>query len=67
MEQNVRRNAAMVICEVSKHAPEHAQCVMDAGSAPALVDNISDVRSNERLPGLLFVIKILHIISNSCF
>lgn len=64
MEPQCRKNAALVICEVCKHTPELAQLVLNAGSAPALVDNISEVHSNERLPGLLFVIKILHIICN---
>lgn len=62
VEPQCRRNAALVICEVCKHTPDLAQLVVDAGSAPALVDNISDVHSHERLPGLHFVIKILSII-----
>lgn len=67
IEQMVRRNAAMVICEVCKHTKDQARFVLSAGCAPALVDNISDVRSHERLPGLLFVIKMLHSICSSCF
>ncbi|XP_073389972.1 uncharacterized protein [Physcomitrium patens] len=53
IEQMVRRNAAMVICEVCKHTKDQARFVLSAGCAPALVDNISDVRSHERLPGIM--------------
>jgi hypothetical protein len=47
----VRRNAASVAREVCKHTPELAQLIVATGGVAALVDNISDVTGNERLPG----------------
>lgn len=47
----VRRNAASVAREVCKHTPELAQLIVATGGVAALVDNISEVTGNERLPG----------------
>ncbi|BBN04375.1 sperm-associated antigen 6 [Marchantia polymorpha subsp. ruderalis] len=53
MDPMVRRNAASVAREVCKHTPELAQLIVATGGVAALVDNVSEVTGNERLPGIM--------------
>ena len=50
-EPMVRKNSTLVICEVSKHAPNLANVISKTKGIPPLVDNISETHHAERLPG----------------
>merc|ERR1712166_1219457 len=50
----VRKNAATCIREVAKHTPELAKLIVNAGAA-ALVDYVSEVQGNAKLPGIMAI------------
>lgn len=49
----VRKNAATCIREIAKHTLELAKLIVNAGGAAAMVDYVSDVSGNFRLPGIM--------------
>jgi len=51
----VRKNAATCIREVAKHTPELAKLIVNAGGAAALVDYVSEVQGNAKLPGIMAI------------
>ncbi|KAH7440314.1 hypothetical protein KP509_04G101200 [Ceratopteris richardii] len=54
-DPQVRRNAAVVVRDVSQHTAELASVVICGNGAAALVDNITETRGHERLPGIMAV------------
>lgn len=54
MDGYVRRNAASLVCEISKHTPELAQLVVNSGGVAATVDYLSTgAAGGSRLPGVM--------------
>lgn len=54
MDGYVRRNAASLVCEISKHTPELAQLVVNSGGVAAVVDYLSTgATGGSRLPGIM--------------
>nr|CEL64798.1 TPA: armadillo/beta-catenin-like repeat protein,putative [Neospora caninum Liverpool] len=52
-DEVVRKNAATCIREIVRHTQDLAKFVVNAGGVAALVDNITDARGNNRLPGIM--------------
>ncbi|KAI8813053.1 armadillo-type protein [Cladochytrium replicatum] len=49
----VRRNAATLVCEITKHTPELAQLIVNSGGIAVVVDYINESHGNARLPGIM--------------
>ena len=49
----VRKNAATCIREIAKQNPALAKLIVNAGGAAAIVDYISEIKGNPRLPGIM--------------
>ncbi|KAF4645774.1 putative sperm associated antigen 6 [Toxoplasma gondii] len=52
-DEVVRKNAATCIREIVRHTQDLAKFVVNAGGVAALIDNITDARGNNRLPGIM--------------
>ena len=50
---HVKKNAATCIREIAKQNPALAKLIVNAGGAAAIVDYISEVKGNPRLPGIM--------------
>jgi len=53
VDMMVRKNAATCIREIAKQNPALAKLIVNAGGAAAIVDYISEVKGNPRLPGIM--------------
>jgi hypothetical protein len=49
----VRKNAATLIREISKHTPELARLIVNASGDSVLIEFISETQGNTRLPGIM--------------
>ena len=52
-DMHVKKNAATCIREIAKQNPALAKLIVNAGGAAAIVDYISEVKGNPRLPGIM--------------
>ncbi|CAE7751402.1 Spag6 [Symbiodinium pilosum] len=53
VDESVRKNAATCIRELSRHTPDLAKLIVNAGGIAAMVEFVNDARGNCRLPGIM--------------